>query len=387
MIFLRSSLGNVSRDPSSVRQIVTSDALSALALCVGVVIALVWSAGSWSSYHETVTASVHGVTVSSAVLNGLLTVFFVAVGLEMSREVANGTLRGAHAIAPTAAALGGVLGTVAFSLLCALIAGIPAMAHGWGVCMATDVAFVVGAFGLIGHRLPREIRLFVLALAVIDDIISLVVLGVSGVTHPHGIALVVALLVVCTAIALRRRTNILVTLVLLIVMWTAFAAAGIEPALAGVVTGTFAGSSPSFDRLESLSWRLTNVAILPLFALCACGMQWSHLRVTAPEIALFAAIVVTRILGKTIGIAGAIAVARRLGVEVPHSLRSWRTLGVGALCAVGFTVPLLFARSDFGGMSTTYSVVVLGLLVATLLGGAIGAGLLRLTTVVSQSDS
>jgi NhaA family Na+:H+ antiporter len=160
----------------------------------------------------------------------------------------------------------------------------------------------------------------------------------------------------------------------LVALWFAMLFAGLEPALAGVVIGLVAPASSLTFTVEQWCTRWSALVVLPLFALCACGVNWSAF--SAHSVPLAAVTVAVRLLGKIVGISGALWLLSRTGGHLAPSFTPRRMLGAGALCAMGFTVPLLFAEADFGRPSATYGALTLGLLVATVLGGALGLLLL-----------
>src|SRR6185437_12575348 len=224
-------------------------------LTVMVVVALVW-ANLGSSYgrfwatpaHLGVLPADQFATVRDWVDNGLMTVFFLAVGLEVGRERAVGSLREArNAIIPVVAALGGMAGAALAYLAAAAAAGGAgaggggAALKGWGVPMATDVAFTLGALALLGRRVPPTLRVFVLALAVADDVASVVVLAVVWAAHGHvrlwGLVAAAAWFAVVVVASRRIRRTWWPYLVAVVVGWALLAWGGVEPTLAGAFVG------------------------------------------------------------------------------------------------------------------------------------------------------
>ena len=365
----------MTHDNAGLAQFLRRDGATAVTMALGVLVALVWSAASWSGYHHAMDATWWHLSVASVVTNGLLTVFFFAVGLELSREARVGVLRQqSHWTAPVPAALGGMLGTVAVSLTLAAWWHLPALRHGWGVSMSTDVAFVVAVVALAGPRTPVALRLFLLTLAIVDDIASLLVLGVTGTTRVHVLGLGLALVVL--ALLRWRRGVWWMPLAALVPLWAALAYAGTEPALAGIIVGLTIPATTRAAVWEQRAMLASTGLALPLFALVACGLNWHDVTSgTSPR--LVGAIVVTRLVGKVAGITLAVVVARQCGVRIADDLQTRHIVAAGALCTMGFTVPLLFASADFGTASATYGAVTVGLLVATLVGAVSGVALLR----------
>lgn len=310
---------------------------------------------------------------------GAMALFFLVVGLELSREIRYGDLRSPRAaLTPVAAALGGMAGA-AIVYVAIAHSGVPA--GGYGVPMATDVAFAVGSISLFGRRIPLQLRLFVLALAVADDLASLAVL-VLGYSERLDLArLVVAAATVVAALLLRwtRRDRLVLVVALGIGCWLALEGSGVEPALAGVFVGLLA-RSPTHGGPTSLESRLrpvVNGAVLPVFALANAGVALGALSLKGGAGVVLTAVLAARIVGKAAGIVlVTVLLARRAGAALPGHV-SLRTLaGVGALCGVGFTVPLLIAGRAFLGHPAMLAAARLGLLAGSVGAFALGAFLL-----------
>ncbi len=359
---------------------------SAVTLSAGVAAALVWSAVSPSSYFALDTRHVAGRlfafwgvgTVHDLVVNGLMVVFFAAVGLELSRERGRGVLtERAHAVAPVAGALGGMAATALGSLALGHLLGSAALVRGWGVPMATDVAFSLGVLALVGRRLPPALRTFLLTLAIADDVASVVVLALTGTTHPRPVGLAVLTLVVVVGAPLVRRLDRAgPALAFVGATWLGFAWANVDPALAGVLAGGLVNTGAAWcDRLERRATLLAATVVLPLFALLAGGLAWRALA-GPTTLSLVLATVAIRLVGKVVGITGGVGLARLAGYRTHPTLSAGLVVEVAVLCAIGFTVPLLFAGTLFGATSPTYAALDLGLLASSVVAAALGSWLL-----------
>jgi NhaA family Na+:H+ antiporter len=354
--------------------------------------ALLWANIDYPSY---VTAWDHRVTsgagsipatlrtVANEIDNGLMTIFFLAVGLEIGREVADGSLRDRrNALLPVLAALGGMAGAalVYLATIAALGHHAPGdLARGWGIPMATDVAFTLGAIALLGRRVPQPLRVFVLALAVADDIASVVVLAFVASTKIHygWLAAAVGALVVLFFLRRRVRDPWWPYVVAALASWYLFARAGIEPTLAGAFVGIMvpvARGARAGRALEGPVHALSSYVVLPLFVLANAGVVltgavWHSSGSTSVITAIFAA----RILGKMLGITLVVALVVRLGLCGLPDGTTWRQMvGVSLLCGMGITVPLLFAHAIFGTRPTLFAGSQVGLLLGTI--GAALAG-------------
>jgi NhaA family Na+:H+ antiporter len=366
-----------------------------LVLVGALLAALVWANADphsyFSAWAHTVTSHTEPVppalhTVANEIDNGLMTIFFLAIGLEIGREVADGSLRDArNALLPAVAALGGMAGAaLVYLITVAVLHPVGGVARGWGIPMATDVAFTLGAIALLGARVPRPLRTFVLALAIADDVASVVVLAVVASTRLQ-LWWLVGGVIALGAVALLRRTVRQAWwpyVVAAIVVWYLFVRGGIEPSLAGAFVGLLvpvAGGARAGRRLEGPVHALSSYVVLPLFVLAnggvlLTGALWHHSAATSVVTATFTA----RTVGKMLGITLAVLVMVRLGVCNLPERTSWRQMiGIALLCGMGLTVPLLFAHAVFGH-STLFAGAQVGLLLGTL-----GAALLGATVLFS----
>ncbi len=377
--------------PHGRHRVVTRDNAPAVTLVLGLVAALAWSALTPGSYQSIVSTRWHvpvlaplGLTSMRVLVNsGLMTIFFFGVGLELTRERRTGALaHWRHALPPVAGALGGMTATAVLSFVGGEVLGSSALRRGWGVPMATDVAFTLGILALAGRRVPPTLRLFLLTLAVADDVFSVVILALSGASHPRMAELGIALATtVIAAVLSRRRHGGPWRALVLIVLWCALALARVEPPLAGILAAVIVPWDPQHaPRLEDRANRWSILVVLPLFALVSCGVVWSHLHDTSTVLTIVFATIVVRIVGKTIGITSGVALARLAHARLDPALTWPIVTTASTLCAIGFTVPLLFAGALFPVASTTYGAFTVGLLAASLCAAVLGTVLLRLLT-------
>src|SRR5664280_2548240 len=378
----------MTRAPSRMMRALDHDYRAAITLVAGLRIALIWSSSASGSYHRVLNTnwfssgaplgqinSLHNLVVA-----GLMTIFFFAIGLELSREVASGAFATpSHAFPPVFGALGGMAVAALLSIVVGTFAHSAPLRHGWGVPMATDIAFTLGALALAGRRLPPTLRLFLLMLAVADDVCSVIVLSFTGTERVYYLELVAFfVLVVLSRILSQRFHGVAWRLGVLVLLWLGLMGAHVEPPLAGVVAGLVVPFRlHEGPALEDHVRRWSTGLVLPLFALVSCGLQWRVLSGHAVETIVVATVAI-RLVGKVIGITGGVAVARLIGYRLHPSL-TWRLLSPSALlCAAGFTVPLLFAGALYSNQSPTYGAFTLGLLIASVLASASGIVLLRI---------
>jgi Na+/H+ antiporter NhaA len=361
--------------------------MGALLLLLGTVAAIVWanaSAGSYGEFWDThLSIGVEDLqvefTLHALVNDALMALFFFTVGLEVRREFAIGELTSwSRAVVPVLAA---VAGLVVPALLYVLIAQGTGWEGAWGIVISTDTAFVVGALALIGPRAPGRLRVFLLALAVVDDIGALSIIALVYTENFDPLPLLVAAVglvgVYLTRYVPSGRGPIYATLS--IIVWLAFLASGVHPTLAGVAIAllvpvyrpsrrdvehalTLARTfrqSPNSDyaraaanslresisineRLQSAYAPYVAYVILPLFALANAGVQINReILAAAAGSAVTWGIVVGLVVGKFVGVLGSGAVMKALRIgDLGPGLTLDRLAGGGALCGIGFTIAL-----------------------------------------------
>jgi NhaA family Na+:H+ antiporter len=385
---------------ATLRHFFRSDIAGSWILVLAVGLALLWANGPWASTYATVwehpthlggATFADFTTVQSWVNGALMAVFFLVVGLEIGRERRTGELGDPRtAMVPVVGALGGMAGAgVVFVLF---NHGGPG-SSGWGIPMATDIAFALGALALLGRRVPPGLRLLLLTLAVADDIGSVIVLAVFYAGPTRLVPLLVAALVTGAMVALRRRSGGPAWPVLAggVLLWLSLAAGGVEPALAGVVVGVLVPSrvaGSAANPAELLEHRLAPVSafvVLPLFALANAGITF-HAGMLEPAGAsgVFAGITAARVLGKLVGITAACLVVVRLGWgRLPDGVRWRHVAGGAAVAGIGFTVPLLIAEQAFAHDPPLVEASELGLLAGSVLAFVAGAVIL---TAVGRAD-
>jgi NhaA family Na+:H+ antiporter len=283
--------------------------------------------------------------------DAVMTVFFFVIGLELKQELVDGELAHPRAAAlPVLAAIGGA--AVPAAVFLAITWGSPA-AHGWGVPMATDPAFAVGVLALLARRVPAAVRLLLLAIATVDDILAVVVIaiGYTNDLSPLWLGLTVA---GCLLTVLIRRCGVDAIWPYLPVgvgIWYATLQSGVHATLAGVALAllTPAGTIGGRDVLAVLLRRLAPVSAfvaVPLFALTNAGVGLSAESVTsAATDRVTWAVLAGLLLGKFLGITGAIALATRTGLgHLPAAVTGRHIAGLGLLGALGFTVALFITE-------------------------------------------
>jgi Na+/H+ antiporter NhaA len=380
-----------------VRDFLSTETGSAIVLLGAAVLALLWANSPWSDSYESVwgtrlTIRIGGGELSADlrhwVNEGLMTLFFMVVGLEAKRELDLGELRERRRLAvPALAAVGGIAVPVGIYLL--FNAG-GAGAHGWGAAMSSDTAFALGALALITPRSATRVRVFLLTLSVVDDLAALLVIAtvythdISFVALGVAVGLFAALLALRYASVGRRAASI----VLAVGVWVAMFKSGIDPVVAGLAVGLATSAyPPSREELErataltrsfreqptpelartaqqglvsaiSPNERLqydlhpwVSYVIVPLFALANAGIHLTGTLVgNAIDSPITLGILVGYVVGKPLGIFGGAWVASRPALRGPRPPVSGPILAAGGACAgIGFTVSLLVSSLAFTG--------------------------------------
>jgi len=322
-------------------------------------------------FHIAVPGTSLDLSIAHWVSDGLLAVFFLVVAIELRHELTHGELDSARkAVQPAIAAAGGVLAPIAVYLL---IAGDGATATGWPIPTATDIAFALGVLAMFGRGLPSTVRVFLLALAILDDIIGIVFIAVLFAHDVQWGLLALAIVGVACFWLLSRALHanghalIAVAMVLVgIITWGLVAASGIHATIAGVLLGLVMSPVPAGRARHALEPSV-NGGILPLFAFVAAFVVIPALAPSELSPA-FWAIVVALPVGKIVGISlfGLIAMRIRPKGAAP-ALPFLDILAAGALGGIGFTVSLLLANLAFASDAGIRDQAVLGVLVGSLI--------------------
>lgn len=306
------------------------------------------------------------------VTDGLLAIFFLLAAIELKHELVHGELRSLRkAAVPAAAALGGV---VVPALLYLAVAHEPGLSRGWPIPTATDIAFALGVLALVGRRLPQRVRTLLLALAVLDDLIAILIIAIFFTTQLQWLPLVLAIPIIVgfgLLSRVRRRWWTIALLVLLGVgAWTLVALSGIHPTVAGVALGLVLATGPGTATRHFLE-PFSNAIILPLFAFVAA-------LVVVPTVGLgelspaFWAIVLALPVGKLFGITAggtlAIAATGRRGDTPPIG----DLVVIAALGGIGFTVSLLMNQLAWGRNSELVDEGTLAVILASVLAATLG---------------
>ncbi|HEX6139359.1 MAG TPA: Na+/H+ antiporter NhaA [Candidatus Limnocylindria bacterium] len=415
---------------ATIREFLTTEAGGALILLAATIVALVWANSGWRDGYTALWGTQIGVTVGDYSLShdlghwvndGLMTLFFLLVGLEIRREFDMGEFRERRRIAvPVIAAVGGMVLPVVIFL--AFNAGTDG-ARGWAMVMATDTAFAVGVLALVGRRSSMRLRVLLLTLVIVDDVAAVSVIAVFYSNDLHAGALLAGLALLAAMALLRwrgvERSWAYVLLSLLI--WLAASEAGVHPTVAGVAIGMLTGAHPprrerlqeatgmtrAFrqqpspalaraaaaritlslspnDRLQHGLHPWTSYLVVPIFALANGGVDLSgNLFDRVLGSPLVIGIVLGLVLGKTLGITGGAWLATRSWLGGLSLSVGWPSLvAASSVAGIGFTVSLLIADLSYAG--DLLEDAKLGILTASLAAGVLSIVLFHAVSLLPR---
>jgi Na+:H+ antiporter, NhaA family len=409
------------------------EAAGGILLLAATVVALVWANSPWQESYQDVWHTVGTLRVGDYAISetlqhwvndGLMAVFFFVVGLEIKRELVAGDLSNPRdAALPAIAAVGGMVVPAAVYLV---VNGSGAGQDGWGVPMATDIAFAVGVLALLGDRVPAPAKLLLLALAIVDDIGAIAVIAIFY-TEDLAFGWLAAAVGGLVVVAQMRRLKVWygpVYLVAGVLVWWFTLQSGIHATIAGVALGLVTPARPllpapqadetadrlsadrdvsaeevrevSFALRESVSvaervgedlhpW--SSYVIVPIFALANAGipLSWDALS-EASSSAVTLGVVAGLVVGKPVGIVLAAMIAVRTGLgRLPDGVTWHHITGVGALAGIGFTVSLFISGLAFD-TPTLRNQAALGVLAASALAALAGVAVLSRAPATAPSD-
>ena len=419
-----------------VQRYIHTESISGLVLIAATVIALVWANSPWYEYyraflktHLMIDVALFSIDMSIQhwINDGLMAIFFFVVGLEIKREAMFGqfsTLRGAAL--PAVAAVGGMVVPAAIYL--AFNLGEDGM-RGWGIPMATDIAFALGVLALLGRRVPMSLRVFLLGLAVADDLGAILVIAVAyteSISFMH-LGMVAGLIVLMVIVNRIGFSHAAITAVIGILIWVAMLKSGVHATIAGVIFGLLMSARPQLgarefaersvllirdyrraisagdtehskvmlgemeelsqgtesplERLERLAHPWSSYVILPIFAFANAGLHLSGVDLGS----LFTSDVTVGVMlgllvGKVVGITLFPWLASRFGiVELPRYVTWTHVIGTGFLGGIGFTMAIFITGLAFSDPELVLGATA-GIMCASAAAGLVGYSLLRISS-------
>ncbi|MDQ3305487.1 MAG: Na+/H+ antiporter NhaA [Actinomycetota bacterium] len=406
------------RLPRAVQHFLHTESAGGIVLLVGAVVALVWANSPWQASYESLWTTELALELGRFTLSedlrhwvndGLMVLFFFVIGLEIKREVVHGELRDPRTAAlPALAALGGMVVPAALYLV--VTVGGPG-GQGWGIPMATDIAFALGVVALLGRRVPSSLKLFLLTLAIVDDIGAILVIAVVYTSSLDLVALAGAGVALVGVVALRRAEVTWVPIYVAVgaCVWLATLVSGVHATIAGVVLGLLTPASPLTPAVVAREWAedladepspgelvgmtrlakesvsvaerlahqlhpFTSFVVVPLFALANAGVVLSGDAFSAPATgAVAGGVILGLVVGKVVGISAFSWLAVRLGWgTLPAGVAWGQLVGVATVAGIGFTVSLFIAGLAFDDPALVAAAKV-GILAASALAALAGS--------------
>lgn len=321
--------------------------------------------------------------------DGFMAVFFVLVGMEVKKELFEGSLSSyQQAIFPAIAAVGGMI--VPALVYWFIAKQDPSLANGWAIPMATDIAFALGIMALLSKQVPLPLKIFLLALAIIDDLGAIVVIALFF-SHELSVqALIFSGVSILTLVLLNRfRVSALCAyMVIGAILWASVLKSGVHATLAGVIIGFCIplkgkkGERPLHD-FEHILAPWSSFIILPLFAFANAGVSFDGIDVSMISSPLLLAIACGLIIGKPVGVFGFSYISVKLGLaKLPDGINFKQIFAVAVLCGIGFTMSMFLASlafdADAGESVNTLS--RLGILLGSTISATLGYLFLKQTT-------
>lgn len=366
-------------------------AAGGITLMLAAALALLVANSPWAAnYAAALDHQLAGLSVLHWINDGLMAVFFLLVGLEIKREMVNGQLSTWNRrILPSVAALGGMAGPALIYL--ALNQGAQGQPAGWAIPAATDIAFALGVLSLLGPRVPISLKVFLTALAILDDLGAILIIAFFYTSQLHMGALIAAAAVLALLVAMNRLGCRRLSWYLLVglALWVCVLKSGIHATLAGVLLALAIPHDTNVDhatadtvspllRLEHAIAPWVGFLIVPLFGFANAGVTFAGMSPQALLAPVPLGIALGLFVGKQAGIFLAARVAIRLGWAHLPAHASWRQLyGVALLCGIGFTMSLFIGLLAFPDDLALQNGVKLGVLLGSLVSAVAGAVLLR----------
>lgn len=372
---------------NAIRKFISEETSSAYLLLAAMIVALVFSNSPWHTYytvffHTPLTLKFIDWQFKTDPLflinEGLMSIFFLVVGLEIKYELLQGSLNTrAKALLPGVAALGGML--------------IPALIYfafnydnknnlrGWAIPTATDIAFALGVLSLLRHRAPIELKAFLTALAIFDDLAAIIIIALFYTAHLslHHLILAFIFIILLTLFNIKNIHHLFIYCFVGVVLWISFLKAGINPTLAGVVLASLIPLHTASSLKKNLH-PIVAFFIMPLFAFANAGITFFDISLSTLNASITLGIIASLFFGKQIGVFGASWLAVKGGVaELPNKVNWPQLYGISLICGIGFTISLFIGALafDLNNPVLTNSVKI-GVLGGSLLSGLTGYFLL-----------
>lgn len=380
----------VERALTTLQHFLHVEAISGIVLLAAAAVALLWANSTFAhSYHDVWNLPIPLRLGELAFVrplhfwinDALMTVFFLVVGMEIRREIHEGALSKVdQAILPVLAAFGGVVVPALIYLSFNSVAG---RSHGWAIPTATDIAFAVGVLALLGKSIPGNVRIFLLALAIIDDVIAVLIIALFYASGLDFNGFIVASLGILMALGFQRigLGSAYAYIVPAFIVWAGFLMAGVHPTLAGVVLGLITPVRsdrpeimPPVIRVETALHPWVAYGIMPMFALANAGVSFAGMELAGGAQFVTLGVALALCAGKPIGVIGATWLAVRSGWCRLAPDVSWGGVClIGLLAGIGFTMSIFIAMLAFTD-DNLLDAAKLGVLFGSLISVTLGLG-------------
>ena len=371
-----------------IRQFMKMESAGGLVLILAAIFAILIANSSFGDIYASVLHfNLAGLSIGHWINDGLMAIFFLLIGLEVKRELIEGALNTKEkAIFPAIAAIGGMLAPALVYL--AFNHGDPITVNGWAIPAATDIAFALGVMALLGKRVPLSLKVFLLALAIIDDLGVIVIIALFYSSDLSQMALLIAFIATAVLFILNAKNVTSLKWYLLVgaILWLSVLKSGVHATLAGVVLG-FAipldgkeeGQSP-LKVMEHAIHPYAAFLILPLFAFANAGVSLEGISWQSLSQALPIGIALGLLIGKPVGIFTFSWLAVKMGLaRLPEGVNFKQIFAVSLLCGIGFTMSIFISSLAFVGNAEEYITLSrLGILIGSTLAAVIGYFTLRL---------
>jgi NhaA family Na+:H+ antiporter len=365
----------------SSREFISKESIGGLMLIAATIVALIISNTPLKSAYQHLLGMRFSVMIESHGLSkplllwindGLMTIFFFVIGLELKRECLTGHLREVkNVILPVMAAIGGVVLPIIIFLLLNFYQ--PQYHKGWAIPMATDIAFALGIMSLYSHRVSKEMKIFLLTLAIIDDLIAIVVIGIF---HSHSLSwysLLIAGICVCLLLIINRAGVKRLTPYFLIglILWVSVLKSGVHATLSGVILAFFIPlegkkKEPILKNLEDDLHPVVAFIVLPVFAFANAGIEFYRFSWNSFYHSIPLGIMFGLLIGKPLGVLSFTYITQK--ITRVKMLTSWLDIAIiGSFAGIGFTMSLFIASLAFGENAYVLDLCRLGILLGSIL--------------------
>ena len=375
------------RQVSIFREFIDSESSGGLVLMAAAVAALLVANSPISTYYfEGLHAYLGPLSVSHWINDGLMAIFFLLVGAEIKREVLDGQLSTwPRRVLPGIAAAGGMVFPALIYV--ALNYDQPETIRGWAIPTATDIAFALGVLSLLGNRVPASLKVFLTALAIIDDLGAVIIIALFYTSELSMLYLGAAAAILAVLVVMNRLGVMKLWLYLILgaVLWFVVLKSGVHATLAGVALALTIPlrQSPGLahdlevsplHRLEHGLHTVVPFVIIPVFGFANAGVSFAGMELSALTEPLTLGVALGLVFGKLIGVFGTAYVAIRSGLADMPANSGWsHILGVAFLCGIGFTMSLFIGLLAFAGNEVLQEEVKVGILSGSLIAGVLGA--------------